>query len=468
MAAKHRKSRRRHSPAKRGWVPSLAAAAVTATSLTTALTTGTTVTVAPAVELTALITPANSTAQIFAGSDYYNYNWTPYGDPQVVPFFLGPQGIAAAIRSNADDDPNTQSIVVLSSGWGAGQTSTALDLIKNDPARKDIKLVVLDNNTNRAGGGFWTTYWMFAPLLLTSSEPTPSNIDVPVLDVGYDYNINGNAPTYPVNLLSDVNSLVAYAYGYGGEATAPVPAALINNPPAAGAQHYHYILDEQGNEIDKIPVSGNITYVTFKSDHLPLVKPLLLIPGGKLVADGIEPVLTVLVDAGYKDNQPIPNDPSVPRPMGLIPVKESITALQRLPGAVVEGVHNVQHDLSSPGEIFTTPNQPNQPSTSATTVNTLARKPQTPSLASTPKPGTPVSSFAIQDDSKPVADTNKPRTSSANNKPGQQVIGSVKSALDGLANSFGIGAKKPPDTNKPSDTGAPAAAPAGSSAGQSN
>ena len=362
-----------------------------------------------------------------------------------------------------------------SSGWGAGQTGTALGRLRDDPALDNVKLVILDNNSNRAAGGFWTTYYIFAPLLLTSSEPTPNDLDIPVLDVGYDYNINGNAPTYPINLISDVNSLVAYLYGYAGQSDVQLPAEVADHLPENGGDPAdlkpgtHYVVDSEGNILEQHDnLNTNITYVTFKSDRLPLVKPLLLIPGGKLVADGIEPVLTVLVDAGYKDNKPIPDDPSVQRKMGLIPVKESITALQRLPGAVVEGVHNVAHDLSSPGDIFTTPNQPNQPSTSATTVNTLARKPQTPSLVSAPKLGTPISSFAIQDDSKPVADTNKPHTSSANNKPGQQVIGSVKSALNGLANSLGIGPKKPSDTNKPSDTGAPAAAPAGSPAGQSN
>ena len=472
MAGNHRKSRRRQSVARRGWVSTLAAAAVTATSLTTALTTGTTVTVSPAIELTATITPASSTAQVIASPTFYGYDYTQtYGQQQIVPFFLGPQGIVAAI-----DGHQNENNAVLSSGWGAGQTGTALGRLRDDPALDSVKLVILDNNSNRAAGGFWTTYYIFAPLLLTSSEPTPNDLDVPVLDVGYDYNVNGNAPTYPINLISDVNSLVAYAYGYAGQSDVQLPAEVANHLPENGGDPAnlkpgtHYVVDSEGNVIERHDgLNTNITYVTFKSDRLPLVKPLLLIPGGKLVADGIEPILTVLVDAGYKDNKPIPDDPSVQRKMGLIPVKESVTALQRLPGAVVEGVHNVQHDLSSPGDIFATSNQPG---TSATTVNTLARKPQTPSPASSPvsasKPRTPISAFSISDDSKPVADANKPRTSSSNNRPGQQVIGSVQSALNGLADSLGIGPKKPSATTKPSENDAPAAATAGSPAGQSN
>ncbi len=78
--------------------------------------------------------------------------------------------------------------------------------------------MILDNNSNRGGGGFWTTYSVFAPLLLTSAEPTPSDLGVPVLDVAYEYNINSSAPVDPLNPFSLGNSLVAYLYGYAGGA----------------------------------------------------------------------------------------------------------------------------------------------------------------------------------------------------------------------------------------------------------
>ena len=159
-------------------------------------------------------------SSIFASSTFFgvDYAQPPYGAQQIVPFFLGPQGIVNAIRRNAGEDN-----VVLSSGWGAGQTGTALALLEEHPALDDVKLVILDNNTNRAGGGFWTTYWIFAPLLLTSAAPTPSDLDIPVLDVGYDYNINGNAATYPINLFADANGLVAYLFSYAGQSNVQLP-----------------------------------------------------------------------------------------------------------------------------------------------------------------------------------------------------------------------------------------------------
>jgi hypothetical protein len=263
----------------------------------------------------ALITPANSTAQIFASSDYYNTDWSKYGSPQVVPFFLGPQGIADAIVANSADP---RGVVVLASGWGAGQTGTALANLNatNDAALNNVQLVVLDNNTNRAGGGFWTTYSMFAPLLGTSAAPTPDNLPVPVVDTAYEYNINSDAPTYPINLLADVNSLMAYIYDYGGQASAPMPPEILQDPTATAGQHY--VVAPDGTYTTTY-VGGTTTYVTFESDGLPLLRPLRMFPGGNVLADAIEPTATTLVNAGYQDNSPIPADPRVQRPMKLLP-----------------------------------------------------------------------------------------------------------------------------------------------------
>ncbi|MGZ4584646.1 MAG: PE-PPE domain-containing protein [Mycobacterium sp.] len=415
-------------------------------------------------ELTALITPANSTAQIFASSDYYNQNWSSYGDPPVVvPFFLGPQGIVRAIRSNADDDPTTQTIAVLASGWGAGQTGTALAILKanDDPAIDDIDLVVLDNNTHRPGGGFWTTYSAFAPLLLTSGDPTPSDTGIPVLDVGYDYNINGNAPTYPINLLADANSLVAYVLDYGGEATAPVPEDIINEAKNPDGPHYHYVLnedgsiakDENGKEMKYLLEKSSTTYVTFKSEHLPLVQPLRLIPGGDIVADAIEPTLTVLVNAGYKDNQPIPQDPRIVRRAGLFPsATETSDALGALPGAVKHGLDNVREDLS-PGSVVT---NSVQQSNGSRTVNALAGN--SPAGATPPQVSKPnTNPFKIPNGLKPAPGGKKPSssTSTGTKNPLRQTITDFRSGLNDLANNLTNGAKKPSDPETPSNPDTP-------------
>lgn len=365
--AKHRTVRkssgRRSSMAKLMAPGGLAAVAVGATGLSSALMTGATTAIAPSVDLVALITPANSTSQIFAGTTYYGTDYANpplYGEQQVVPFFLGPQGIADAIRA-ADDDP--RGTVVLSSGWGAGQTGTALGMLSPGD-RDNIDLVILDNNTNRAGGGFWTTYSPFAPLLLTSAEPTPSDTGVPVLDVAYEYNINSSAPVDPLNPFALGNSLVAYLYGYGAQQTAEVPPEIMAEAKNPAGPHYHYVLDSNGEIVGEPTLlpDSTTTYVTFESDGLPLVRPLRLLPGGDIVADAIEPTLTELVNAGYndglgmEDNPAIPLDPTVERPMkpgssltGLDGVPESV------PTGVDAGVKTAQEDLAEPTKLVTKP-----------------------------------------------------------------------------------------------------------------
>jgi len=451
MPGKHRRPSRRRSKAVRRWAPSLTAAAVSATSLTTALTTGTTVTVSPAVELTALITPANSTAQIFASSAYYGVDWSRYGSPQVVPFFLGPQGIVNAIDSNAGDPSG---IVVLSSGWGAGQTSTALALMQanNDPALNDLRLVVLDNNTNRAGGGFWTTYWMFAPLLLTSAQPTPNNTGVPILDVAYEYNINSDAPTYPIDLFSDANALAAYLYGYGGQSTAQLP-----NVPGGLQPGTHYVVAPDGT-YTTYPATGNITYVTFESDRLPLVRPLLLLPGGAILADAVEPTLTVLVNAGYQDSQPIPHDPGITRPVGLLPpMAQTTAAIQQLPGALQQGVQDgtpaAQTDLASPTNLVTGPIS-EITKTAGLVTNSVPNNSPVP-LASTNQTPLSASPFDMTTPGKffPGGSGTNSSSSGGSGNPGQQVVGSVTSALGGLANSLTGGLKNAAGTRSGSAPG---------------
>ncbi|MDT7795197.1 MAG: hypothetical protein QOD59_4638 [Mycobacterium sp.] len=373
MAGKHRKSSRRRSSdarssaARRGG-SGLAAAAVGATSLSTALITGTSTAVAPSVELVALITPANSTAQIFAGATYYGTDYTKppasttYGPQQVVPFFLGPQGIADAI-SAADGHPT----VVLASGWGAGQTGTALGQLRDnhDPALDDIELVILDNNTNRAGGGFWTTYAPFAPLLGTSAAPTPSNLGVPALDVAYEYNINSDAPVDPLNPFAVGNSLAAYIFDYGAQSTADVPPEAIADAKGLDADptvHYHYVVAPDGTFTKTALDKSTTTYVTFESGDLPLTRALRLIPGGDIVADALDPTLTELVNAGYNDgkgipgSEAIPKDPTVTRPMQL---GSSIGALGDVPGTLQTGLDagekTAQDDLESPANLVTKP-----------------------------------------------------------------------------------------------------------------
>lgn len=442
MSGRHRKLSRARSASKR-WAPGLTAAAVSVTGLSTAVVTGTTTTfAAPAVALAAAITPANSTAQIFAGSTYYGTDYAKSNPPQqVVPFFLGPQGIVDAIDQNSADE----NLVVVSSGWGAGQTGLALAQMEanHDPALNNVKLVILDNNTNRAGGGFWTTYWMFAPLLATSAAPEPSDLSIPVIDTAYEYNINSDAPTYPLNFVADANSLAAYAYGYGAQSSAKLPDDPANLKPG-----YHYIVNPDGT-YTAIPLSDtNVTYVTFTTDRLPLVRPLLLVPGGNIVADAVEPALTDIVNAGYQDNQPIPTDPTKTRPVGLLPPASDLTAtLGALPGDAQAGVTKAAatagQDISTPTTLVTGPLDE-----AGSTAKIVTGNLPTSSLSSTGVPGLSGPS-PLTSGNKVVPNPGKSLKSTAGSNPVQKVAGSLNSTVSGVTKGVQDAVKKVVSGAKP-------------------
>lgn len=387
MSGKHRKRSHVQTEVARRGGTGLAAAALSVTGLSTAVVTGTTAAVAPNVQLMALVSAANSTSQFFAGSSYYGTDWVDvYGDQEVVPFFRGPQGLADAIIAAQDGPKQTG---VTASGWGAGQTGTALGIIAandeglppGDQVLPSIGLVILDNNSNRAGGGFWTTYYPFAPLLFTSADPSPNNLDVTVIDVAYEYNVNSNAPVDPFNPFALGNTLAAYAFGYGAESrTLDISQAsegatpVLTEPDGTTVdleRGHHYVVDSNGYVVDDITLPPNAdgtpvttTYITVDSGNLPLTRPLRLIPGGDIVADAVDPVLTDLVNAGYNDGKGLEDDPAIPENPAIERPWKPFSSLSALdPGELSDdvqegaqaGANTAIQDIADPSRFITKP-----------------------------------------------------------------------------------------------------------------
>ena len=395
MPGKHRRpSSIQTEVAKRGGT-GLAAAALSVTGLSTAVVTGTTAAVAPNVELMALVSAANSTSQFFANTTYYGTDWasgTAYGPEKVVvPFFRGPQGIADAINDYQDNDDQTG---VTGSGWGAGQAGTALGILDangNQEALDSIGLVILDNNTNRAGGGFWTTYYPFAPLLFTSADPTPSDLELggPLLDVAYEYNINSSAPVDPFNPFALGNSLAAYAFGYGAENRGlnisqaedggPLTYTAPDGTTTVLKNGTHYVVNEDGDLLVVDPTDGTTAadnptgtledangdpvttiFVTVDSGNLPLTRPLRLIPGGDIVANAIDPLMTDLVNAGYNDGKGLSTDPAIPenpaitrpwRPFSSLSALDAGDLQEDAQEGATEGAETAVRELRQPGQL---------------------------------------------------------------------------------------------------------------------
>ncbi len=454
MAGRHRKrSEVRTTVAKRGG-SGVAAAALSITGLSTAVVTGTTAAVAPNVQLMALVSAANSTSQFFAGTSYYGTDWasaTAYGPEKVVvPFFRGPQGIADAINDYQDNDDQTG---VTASGWGAGQTGTALGILaegENTEALNSIGLVILDNNTNRAGGGFWTTYYPFAPLLFTSADPTPTNFgpgvtNLKILDVGYEYNINGDAAVDPANPFALGNSLAAYAFGYGQESTAlnitqEEPGGPVMFQPAAEGSDpvklepgTHYVVKD-GNIVATYPAgtaasNPSTIYVTVQADNLPLTRLLRVVPGGDILANAVDPTLTDLVNAGYNDglgitgNPAIPKDPTVPRPMKLFSSLSALDAGDLQDSAqegATAGATTAFADIANPANFITKP------------IGEAAKLPGISSLTNLSQSTSSLTTLGA----KNAPTQKKPATSTSSNerpRPLKKLADDVKDSLNKLA-----------------------------------
>src|SRR6478735_8410129 len=259
---------------------------------------------APLVDLAALIVVGSSTHPDGSGNENFfqgMFNAPPYntGDDLLhVNFFTGPWGINRALQEHSGETN-----AVLSSGWGAANASLLLMKLQfeDDPALPQT-LFILDNNVARPDGGFGTRYPWFA-LIGVNPIPSPTHTDaLGVVDVGYEYDYNSNAPADVLNPVAAVNSLVAYLNGHLNQNDLDLPVNADGSPSVtcgtapAGDRVAAYVT-----------VRGNTTYVTYTSDGLPLTNLIRdVVPFGNAIADRTEPVLTKIVNSAYPNGNPIP------------------------------------------------------------------------------------------------------------------------------------------------------------------
>jgi PE-PPE domain len=326
---------------------------------------------APLVDLAALIVVGSSTHPDPSGTEDFfqgKFNAAPYnttGDDIVhVNFWSGPAGIYQALQANAGDQN-----AVLASGWGAANASLVLRQMdaQNDPLLEQT-LFVLDNDVAMPDGGFGTRYPWFA-LIGVNPLPTPSLTDAAgVVEVGYEYDYNSNAPADVWNVLAAVNSLVAYLYRHLNQNELYLPVDKYGKPTETCGANTCGITDKNvvlacpdarcgpvppGDRVAAyVTQRNNTTYVTYTSNGLPLANLIRdFVPFGDFIADLAEPLLKTLVDAAYYNGNPIPADPSKYRPARLLPPpNEIVAAAAKIPAAIKEGIE----DATSPGPSTTT------------------------------------------------------------------------------------------------------------------
>ncbi|MEH3140884.1 MAG: PE-PPE domain-containing protein [Mycobacterium kyogaense] len=328
------------------------------------------------VDLTALIVVGSSTHPDGSGNeDFFGglFNQAPYnpgGQPGPdlvgVPFGGGPKAIDAALAAHSGEEN-----AVLASGWGAANASLVLTRQdRNDDPTLPSTVYVLDNNVSRPDGGFGTRYPWFS---LIGVNPFPSPTDTAakaVVDIAYQYNYNSNAPADLFNLVAHINSLVAYLYGYreqdqidlpvdnegrptvscGGANTCAVLASGAEAVPCADAR---CDTPDGDRVVAYVTTRGNTTYVTYTTEELPLARLIRdVVPFGNVIADVSEPLLKVIVDSAYYDNNPIPSDPSRYRPARLMPtVGELADTVSKVPGAIRDGLKALSDKDSDEAEV---------------------------------------------------------------------------------------------------------------------
>lgn len=171
--------------------------------------------------------------------------------------------------------------------------------IRPDPS--DLSFVLAGNPATPNGGIFIRFPGMHIPFVdLTFTSPTPPDTPYPTTIYATQYDPTSDFPRYPLNILSDLNTLMSLGH------------------------HELYPNLDVSNAV-QLPTSpdytGNTTYYMFMTKNLPLLEPVRAIPFiGNPIADFIQPDLRVLVDLGYSDWGSGQDYANVPTPATLFPI----------------------------------------------------------------------------------------------------------------------------------------------------
>ena len=140
---------------------------------------------------------------------------------------------------------------------------------------------VLIGNLSRPNGGVMERNpigTLVSLLNLRANGPTPTNTQYPTIDVTRQYDGASDAPVNPTNFLANLNAKMGFLLVH-------TDYRSVGLQPGGGA-----LLQDQ---------YGDTTYYMIPTPTLPLLMPLLSIPGGRIMADMLDPQLRVLVESGY-------------------------------------------------------------------------------------------------------------------------------------------------------------------------
>lgn len=188
---------------------------------------------------------------------------------------------------------------------------------------------------NRPNGGIYERLdGLYVPGLgVDANGAEPTDLGVPTIDVADQYDGLADVPQYPANLLADVNDLLGIIYVHTSYGDGAVPGLLPDSTPLTGPFTDDYVLGSM--EIVK-QVTGDATYYLIPTQTLPLLDPLLNLGVPQSVLNIVQPVLQVIVEAGYDRSIPFGD----PTPFELIPTLDPVTFALEFGNGVVEGADN--------------------------------------------------------------------------------------------------------------------------------
>lgn len=233
-------------------------------------------------------------------------------------------------------------VVVFGYSQSAAVASLTMSQLAHDGVPSDDVHFVLVGDIENPNGGYETTFDFPAgntgpftafgtPLLpATPSDLYPTDIYT------FEYDGSADFPHYPTNLLSDLNAYFGIFLGH---------------------TFYEDLTPAQINNAILLPGSESLTgegltdYFMIPNDNLPLLEPLLLIPGvGKPLYDLLEPDTRILVNLGYGSitdgwNQGSAN---VPTTFGPFPSIDQTQLSDALSSGWQQGLTDALHDLQNP------------------------------------------------------------------------------------------------------------------------
>src|SRR6476620_441884 len=270
------------------------------------------------------------------------------------------QGVDALNAALTNVNTGNGSVIVFGYSQGGAVVASELDKIRNDPALlAKIAGVVTIGGIEIPDGGLWSrlSFIPYVPILNITPHPAMP-VDIAALKgkfytVGFQYDPVVYAPLYWGNPISFLNALAAFETVHGYYLT---PTGNGPHDPIA----YGYTQDELVDQVDcgKHPANcrtdkyGN-TYVMIPAKSLPLADVVMsLVPSGlkpiiKPFVDLVTPVLKVIADLGYDFS----GDPSVVRPLSILPFNPFQNWFAVAANLVVAGVQGVQAFISDLGKL---------------------------------------------------------------------------------------------------------------------